>query len=137
MNTPAAAHSVLIVSYGEGHQDPPRGDALTVDLVDALRNPPDDPAVRAQMTQLTGLDAAVREYVMATPGAREKAAETVARVRALATCGPVTVHVKCWGGRHRSVAIADQVASLLRADGIDVRVTHRHVARAVLPSRRA
>jgi len=131
---------VLLVSYGEGHQDPPRGDALTVDLVDALRNPPDDPMVRERLTRLTGLDPQVSAYVMATPGARRKAAQTAARVRALLECDqapdlPVPVHLKCWGGRHRSVAMAERVAVLLRADGIQVEVVHRHVERPLLPSR--
>lgn len=140
-NPTRPVRGVLLVSYGEGHQDPPRGDALTVDLVDALRNPPDDPAVRDRLTRLTGLDEQVRAYVMATPGAREKAAETADRIRALLRCGgardlPVVVHVKCWGGRHRSVALAEQVAAWLRADDIAVTVEHRHLDRPLLPSRR-
>jgi UPF0042 nucleotide-binding protein len=78
---------------------------------------------------------------MATAGAREKAAATAALVRALlestsARDLPVAVHVKCWGGRHRSVALAEEVAALLRADGIAVQVIHRHVDRPLLPSRR-
>jgi len=133
---------VVIVSYGEGHQDPPDDiHALTVNLVHALRNPPADPAVRDRLARLTGLDKTVREYVMNTPGARtlvDAAAERV-RVLLLGWAQPrgknVVVHVKCWGGRHRSVAVASELAALLAADGIGVEVEHRHIDRPLLPCR--
>lgn len=132
---------VVVISYGEGHQDPPGEDGLLVNLVDALRNPPEDPAARERLTHLTGLDKAVREYVMATPGARAKVMEVYGQALALlhGYAEPrhriVFVLVKCWGGRHRSVAVAEEVAAMLRADGIGVEVEHRHVGRPLLPCR--
>ena len=39
----------------------------------------------------------------------------------------LTIALGCTGGRHRSVAIADEVATRLRSDGHRVGVTHRDV----------
>nr|WP_181391903.1 RNase adapter RapZ [Streptomyces laurentii] len=73
-----------------------------------LRNPPDDPAVRARLTQLTGLDPEVHQYVMTTPGARQLVARHVREIDVRAEAGQtrLDVLVHCYGGRHRSVAIA-------------------------------
>lgn len=131
---------VILISSGAGHHDPIAEDALTVNLIDALRNPPADPA---EMTNLTGLDKRVREYVMATPGARELAEQVYEQTLALLygwadlRSRLVFVHFQCWGGRHRSVALAEEVAALLRADGIGVEVEHRHINRPILPARPA
>lgn len=124
---------VSITTYGVLHNDAPRGDALTVDLTRALRNPHHDPAMR----YLTGLDKPVREHVLGTEGADEIIRRTVRRVLALIelddeACQPVNLHVYCKGGRHRSVAIAEAVAERLRALRIPVQVTHRHITRPVV-----
>jgi UPF0042 nucleotide-binding protein len=37
--------------------------------------------------------------------------------------------VGCTGGKHRSVAIAEEFARRLRADGVDVAVQHRDLGR--------
>lgn len=132
---------VVVISYGDGHQDPPEQDGVTINLVDALRDLPDDPAARSRMTQLTGLDKEVRQYVMATPGARKKAEEIYDQAVGLLLGYAdirnrvVFVLIKSWDGRHRSVAMAEEVAALLRADGIGVETVHRHINRPVLPSR--
>ena len=36
-----------------------------------------------------------------------------------------TIAIGCTGGRHRSVAIAEELASRLRSDGIEVVLSHR------------
>ena len=41
----------------------------------------------------------------------------------------LTVAIGCTGGRHRSVAIAEELASRLRSRGTAVRTTHRDVTR--------
>ena len=41
----------------------------------------------------------------------------------------LTIAIGCTGGRHRSVAIAEELAARLRARGTAVRTTHRDVAR--------
>jgi len=134
---------VILISSGAGHCEPIGEDALTVNLIDALRNPPADPAVREQMTSLTGRDKAVREYVMATPGARALLRDLYEQTTALLNgwgnprSRLVFVHVQCWGGRHRSVALVEELAALLRADGIGVQVEHRHIDRPILSARPA
>ncbi|MFF8659505.1 RapZ C-terminal domain-containing protein [Streptomyces huasconensis] len=131
-------HSV-ITSYGEGHHDTPHGDALRVDTR-PLRNPPDDPATRDRMLHLTGLDPEVRTYVLATPGAQQLIDRNVQRALTLLRTPHqagtqhhrVDIHVTCAGGRHRSVAIAEEIAARLRAAGYGIEVEHAHVHRPVL-----
>ncbi len=130
---------VEITSYGVLHQDPPLGDALTLDLTTALRNPPEDPAVREVMIASTGLDQVVLDYVLATPGALEIAERTVLRVLAQAAAlpdEPVALHVYCRGGRHRSVSLARTVGALCEAQGASVSVTHRHLHLPVVENAR-
>lgn len=131
---------VVIITTGAGHREPVEQDALRIPLIDTLRNPPADPAVREQLTHLTGLDKPVRDYVMATPGARGKVREVYEKTHALlAWAAPrrrvTLVNLECWGGRHRSVALGEELAAWLRADGIGVEVEHRHIDRPLLPCR--
>lgn len=127
--------TVVITSYGLGHGDAPTTlPAVTVDTL-PLRNPPEDPAVRQQLTRLTGQDPAVHAYVMATPGAVRLVDQAIDRIRQrLGTSGEVHVHVHCRGGRHRSVAISEEIAGRLRVDGVPAQVVHRHVTRPILPA---
>ncbi|SCD37517.1 UPF0042 nucleotide-binding protein [Streptomyces sp. Termitarium-T10T-6] len=131
----------VITSYGLGHNDPPYGDALLVDTR-ILRNPPEDPAVRERMLHSNGLDPEVRRYVMNTPNAKglvrrnaEKVCVLHANMNAWSS-GPlprIDVHVACGGGRHRSVAVAEEIAVHLRAAGIGCEVEHRHIDLPILP----
>lgn len=118
--------TVLIQSFGFGHNDFPDtpNNALLVNLQTALRNPADHLGLR----QMTGLDQPVIDHVLATPGALEVIARTVAQARALYEADlPVHVLAGCIGGRHRSVVVADQVCQGLNAQGIPARVEHLHV----------
>lgn len=135
---PGHSHALIqtvITSYGEGHQDAPEGCALNVDTR-PLRNPPDDPEVRDRMLHANGLDAQVRAYVLATPGALPLIYRSVRRVLALLEAAErgrrVDVHVRCGGGRHRSVVVAEEIGCLLRSLGRGVEVEHRHIDRALL-----
>ncbi|MDX2915699.1 MULTISPECIES: RapZ C-terminal domain-containing protein [Streptomyces] len=133
--SPHALIQTVIISYGEGHHDAPRGDALRVDAR-PLRNPPEDPTMRDRMLHSTGLDPEVRAYVLSSPGA-ERLIDRSTR-RALALLGQaragrrVDLHVVCGGGRHRSVAVAEEVAERLRAAGYGVETDHPHIARPIL-----
>ncbi|MEU8199320.1 RNase adapter RapZ [Microbispora amethystogenes] len=120
---------VHVTSFGYGHAPAPEAD-LTVDARRHLRNPHADPGMR----ELTGLDPAVRKHVLTTPGATTTvyAAATFARELAGTTRSPVTVAVGCVGGRHRSVALAEQIATTLRERGVTATVTHRDVHRPVI-----
>ncbi|MFE9250846.1 hypothetical protein [Streptomyces sp. NPDC007088] len=130
---PALVRTV-ITSYGDGHHDAPRGGALRVD-VRQLRNPPDDPAVRAWMLHSTGLDPQVRDYVLATAGAERLIERSINRALALLAVPDhlrADIHVLCVGGRHRSVAVAEELAARLRTVGYGVETEHRHIDRPIL-----
>lgn len=101
-----------------------------------LPNPHWVPELREQ----TGQDAAVSEYVMSQPGARDYLG-TCRHLIDLTTDGYrqegkryMTVAVGCTGGKHRSVAIAEALGGLL-GDDVDsgsvdvVRVVHRDLGR--------
>jgi UPF0042 nucleotide-binding protein len=84
---------------------------------------------------LSGLDQPVRDFVLG----QEQAEEFVAKlVDLLATIVPLyaaegksylTIAIGCTGGRHRSVAIATEIADRMRASGQPVRVGHRDIGR--------
>ena len=88
-----------------------------------------------ELRPLTGLDEAVRDYVFAQDGAREFVdayADLLHRYEeGYAREGKhyATVAVGCTGGKHRSVAIAQELAARLRSDGVDVSVVHRDLGR--------
>jgi UPF0042 nucleotide-binding protein len=83
----------------------------------------------------TGLDAAVRDYVMAQDGA-EAFLSGYASTLAPLLPGYVrenkrylTIGVGCTGGKHRSVAMAEALAGLLRGPGIHTSTVHRDLGR--------
>jgi UPF0042 nucleotide-binding protein len=85
------------------------------------------------MRERTGLDRGVRDHVLNTAGAMrivEQIAESAKGVLdgyADRRNRLVRVTVACRGGRHRSVAIAEEAARYLRTGGIGVEVEHRHI----------
>jgi UPF0042 nucleotide-binding protein len=83
----------------------------------------------------TGLDPEVSAYVLAQPGAKELL-ETFGETLRIITAGYrkegkryMTLAVGCTGGKHRSVAMAEQFAARLSSDGVDTTVVHRDVGR--------
>jgi RNase adapter protein RapZ len=83
----------------------------------------------------TGLDAEVSSYVLAQPGAKELL-ESYAEVLRIITAGYrreskryLTLAVGCTGGKHRSVAMSEQIAARLAGDGVDTTVIHRDMGR--------
>jgi UPF0042 nucleotide-binding protein len=84
---------------------------------------------------MTGRDKAVRDYVLSQPGATEFL-DRYEGVLELITEGYkregkryALLAVGCTGGKHRSVAMAEQLAARLTAAGTDVTVTHRDLGR--------
>lgn len=121
--------SVTITTYGVLHGDEPNAsNPIRVDLTEALRNPADDPL----MIEMTGLDARVRTHVMNTPGAVEIRDQALAGIEEDFADGPVQVLVFCRGGKHRSVAMGEELRDALAAQGVEVRVVHRDVEKAVV-----
>jgi RNase adaptor protein for sRNA GlmZ degradation len=128
--------AVVVSSFGYRHLA--AGEAapeahLTVDLRELLRDPHTDPAMR----ELTGLDLRVRAKVMGIDGAAVLADRLVAVIEQLLMLragehGLVRLAVGCCGGRHRSVALAEWIAEVLRVDGLGVEVKHHHIDQPVI-----
>ena len=110
-----------------------RGISRTADLVFDLRFLP-NPHWVDELRPLTGLDVPVRDYLAADPAWNE----TMGRIEALlidwiprywaAGKSYVTVAFGCTGGRHRSVAVAIEMAERLRTNGFSPNVRHRDLA---------
>lgn len=110
------------------------GIPVDADLVADLRflpNPYWDP----KLNDLTGLDAAVNDYVVASDQAQEfltKYAELIDLVEdGYLREGKrfVTIAMGCTGGKHRSVAMAENLSARLVKSGVEVRVVHRDLGR--------
>ena len=119
-----------IVSFGYARGLPSNAD-LVFDMR-FLRNPYWDEALRPG----TGLDADVGAYVAADPAYDGAFAQIegllltlLPRYRAEGK-SYVTVAFGCTGGRHRSVHVADRMASRLRDAGFSPTVAHRDLATA-------
>jgi RNase adapter protein RapZ len=86
-----------------------------------------------ELRPLTGLDEPVRDYVLGQPAAGEflDNLETllVQLLPAYVAEGKayLTIALGCTGGRHRSVAIAEELARRLRNRGQAAAVLHRDV----------
>ena len=86
-----------------------------------------------ELRPLTGLDAPVREFVLGQEAADGFLANLLPLLEQLLPAyvaegkAYLTIALGCTGGRHRSVAIAEEVATRLRADGHHVGVIHRDV----------
>jgi UPF0042 nucleotide-binding protein len=125
--TDSGATRLTIMSFGYKYGLPVDAD-MVVDCR-FLPNPHWIPELRS----LSGQDAPVRDYVLAQPGAVTflDAYMKVLRVslEGFEREGKrfATLAIGCTGGKHRSVAIAEQVAA--RLPGHDVRVTHRDLGR--------
>jgi RNase adapter protein RapZ len=105
---------IRIVSFGYKHRKPPK--ALAVFDCRDLRNPHNMPELKA----LTGLDKLVSDYVRASP-AFELLVHYAISHRGL---DEFTLAFGCLGGRHRSVATAEEVGDRLRKMSYEVEVIH-------------
>ncbi|HZK05160.1 MAG TPA: RNase adapter RapZ [Actinomycetaceae bacterium] len=120
---------LTVMSFGFKHGLP--SDADNVVDVRFLSNP----YWVNELRHLTGLDRDVSDYVLDLPGARDfiegyvSAMEPVLDGYVQELKPYVTIAVGCTGGRHRSVAIAEEMARLLQSSGHLVRVVHRDVGR--------
>jgi UPF0042 nucleotide-binding protein len=96
-----------------------------------LPNPHWDESLRPR----TGLDSDVRDYVMDNPDAvtfmdeSSRLLDVMARGYLREGKRYVTVAVGCTGGKHRSVALAEEVARRLSGQGIEPMVIHRDLGR--------
>lgn len=126
----SARHTVTLMSFGFKYGLP-----TDVDMVADMRFLP-NPFWNDELRALSGQDAAVRDYVVSQPGAAEFLDAYAAALR------PVidgyqrenkrhsVIAIGCTGGRHRSVAMARELADRLRGTpGIVVRVADRDLGR--------
>jgi len=121
---------VTIVSFGFKYGLP-----ADADMVADMRFLP-NPFWIAELKPLTGLDAEVSEFVLGAEGAAEFVA-AYAKALAPVLAGyqrenkrHATIAIGCTGGKHRSVAVGEKLASLLRAEpGVVVNVKHRDLGR--------
>ncbi len=125
----AEALQVTVLSFGYKYGLPVDAD-LVVDCR-FLPNPHWVPELRPK----TGQDPAVRDYVLGQPGALEFV-DRYDAVLELLLAGYrregkhyALLAVGCTGGKHRSVAMTEQLAERLSGHGVDVQVTHRDLGR--------
>jgi len=121
---------VTVLSFGFKYGLP--ADADLVADMRFLPNPFWNPALRAK----TGLDSEVSEYVLAQEGAADFI-ESYSKALAPVLSGyqrenkrHATIAVGCTGGKHRSIAVAEELAAVLRGfPGVAVSVKHRDLGR--------
>jgi UPF0042 nucleotide-binding protein len=120
---------IAVVSFGFKHGLP-----LDVDLVFDVRFLP-NPFWNEELRSLTGLDPAVREFVMNQPSTGEflerleHLLDLVLPAYAAEGKSYLTVAVGCTGGQHRSVVLAEELAGWMRSKGLEPRLTHRDLPR--------
>jgi UPF0042 nucleotide-binding protein len=126
----AAGLRVTVMSFGFKYGLP-----ADADMVADARFLP-NPFWVDELKPLTGMDPAVMEYVLGQPGATEFVAD-YARAMEPVFAGfqrenkrHATIAIGCTGGKHRSVAIAEELATQLRSlPGVAVSVKHRDLGR--------
>src|SRR6202167_3661560 len=132
----AAGLRLSLISFGYKYGLP-----VDADMVADCRFLP-NPHWIPELAPMTGQDAPVRDYVLAQPGA-EEFLRNYTELLGVVLPGYeregkrfVTFAVGCTGGKHRSVAIADELAARLAAvtdpasaAGMHVQVAHRDLGR--------
>lgn len=126
---PAEGLKTTVISFGYKFGLP-----LDADIVLDVRFLP-NPHWIDELRPLTGLDDAVKDYVMM----HEQTVDVVARTKDLfAALLPgyqnegrhyLTVAIGCTGGRHRSVALAEEICAFIAEKGYSAKVIHRDVER--------
>ena len=125
----SAPLQLTLMSFGYKYGLPVDAD-LVVDCR-FLPNPHWVPELRAQ----TGQDEPVRDYVLSQPGAADFLDRYEGLVQLLSQGylregkRYALLAVGCTGGKHRSVAMAEELGRRLDADGLEVVVQHRDLGR--------
>ena len=127
--SPGGDMQTKVVSFGYKHGLP-----LDVDIVLDCRFL-SNPHWVEELRPLRGTDAPVRDYVLGQPVTEAFLSSLRSMLEPLmpayATEGKsyLTVAFGCTGGHHRSVAIAEEIATALREMGYEPSVTHRDIER--------
>jgi UPF0042 nucleotide-binding protein len=118
-----------VISFGFKYGIP-----VDADLVADMRFLP-NPHWVPELRPLTGRDEPVATYVKNRPGAEEFLTEYVELIRTMVEGylreGKrfMTVAIGCTGGKHRSVAMTEEIAARLREQGVEARPVHRDLGR--------
>ena len=118
---------VAVESFGFKHGLP-----LDADIVMDVRFLP-NPYWDEQLRPLTGHDPAVRDYVIERAQTSEFLDTFDNMLKAVVPGyqsegrSYLTIAIGCTGGRHRSVAIVEELANRLRGRGLAVRTSHRDI----------
>ncbi|HET6652656.1 MAG TPA: RNase adapter RapZ [Nocardioides sp.] len=118
-----------VVSFGFKYGIP-----VDADLVADMRFLP-NPHWVPELRPLSGRDPEVASYVKEQPGAEEFLTEYVDLIRTVVPGYQregkrfMTIAIGCTGGKHRSVAMAEEIAARLRAPGLETRAVHRDLGR--------
>ena len=120
---------VTVMSFGFKYGLP-----VDADLVVDCRFLP-NPYWDLKLRPLTGVDKDVAEYVLGQPAAQPfldaylPALDIVLRGYMEENKRYVTLAVGCTGGKHRSVAMAEEIAGRISGEGVAARVVHRDLGR--------
>lgn len=107
---------IKLISFGYKHGEPPAADLVLNCRV--LRNPHSVPWLR----RLDGRTAEVQQYVREDARSRDLYRQALAAARSGAR-----IAFGCFGGRHRSVALVEMTARMLREIGHEVTIVHREL----------
>jgi UPF0042 nucleotide-binding protein len=123
------ALKVTVVSFGFKYGVP-----VDADLLADMRFLP-NPFWVPELRDFTGQDAGVVKYVLDRADTQTFLERYVPVIQ---TVGEgyvregkrfMTIAIGCTGGKHRSVAMAEEIAARLRAHGLDAQATHRDLGR--------
>jgi UPF0042 nucleotide-binding protein len=122
--------NVSVASFGFKHHSPNDSDIV----IDVRFLP--NPFYQQELRHLTGLDSAVRDFVLNNPET-ENFLRSWRNLLGIIMPGYLaegkrylSIGVGCTGGQHRSVVLAEETGSFLRSLGYSVAVTHRDLAAA-------
>ena len=120
---------INVVSFGFKYGSPKDSDLLFD--VRCLPNPFYVPELKTK----TGLDSAVRDYVMSFDEAKNLEPKLTDLVTYLVPLyisegkSQLTISVGCTGGKHRSVVFAETIFNAIKEKGFKVSVSHRDINR--------
>jgi len=125
----STALKVTVISFGFKYGIP-----VDADFVADMRFLP-NPFWVPELRPLTGRDEVVADFVKLRPSAQTFLDQYVPMLENVAggylTEGKrfMTIAIGCTGGKHRSVAMTEEIAARLRSHGIDTRASHRDLGR--------
>lgn len=125
---PGDALQVSLISFGFKHGIP-----LDVDMLFDMRFLP-NPHWVEELRPLSGLDSPVREFVLQLDLAQDFLSQVEGLLKLVVPAyvaegrSYLTLGIGCTGGRHRSVAMTEELGRRLASDGHNPRISHRDIS---------